>query len=98
MSALGHKRTIAPNARLNYWKRFRLRKEHRRLQGIIQGKRCGVTENIGAAARTRWKEQQEGIKREPSGNRRNAGERNKRPQSFPLPGSLLPYCKPNHPQ
>jgi hypothetical protein len=33
------------------WKRFGLRKEHRRLQGIIHGKRCGVTENIGAAAR-----------------------------------------------
>ncbi|HEU4476615.1 MAG TPA: hypothetical protein VFR71_07985, partial [Methyloceanibacter sp.] len=31
------------------WKRFRLRKEHRRLQGFIQGKRCGVTENIGVA-------------------------------------------------
>jgi hypothetical protein len=35
------------------WKRFRLRKDHRRLQGIIHGKRCGVTENIGAAARKR---------------------------------------------
>jgi hypothetical protein len=41
------------------WKRFRLRKEHRRLQGIIHGKRCGVTENIGPAARQRWKERQE---------------------------------------
>ena len=36
------------------WKHFRLRKEHRRLQGIIHGKRCGVTENIGTAARRRW--------------------------------------------
>ena len=35
------------------WKRFRLRKEHRRLQGVIHGKRCGVTENLGAAARRR---------------------------------------------
>ena len=35
------------------WKRFRLRKEHRRLQGVIHGKRCGVTENIGPAARKR---------------------------------------------
>ena len=35
------------------WKLFRLRKEHRRLQGIIQGKRCGVTESIGLAARLR---------------------------------------------
>jgi hypothetical protein len=33
------------------WKRFRLRKEHRRLQGIIYGKRCGTTQNIGPAAR-----------------------------------------------
>jgi hypothetical protein len=33
------------------WKLFRLRKEHRRLQGIIHGKRCGVTQNIGPAAR-----------------------------------------------
>jgi hypothetical protein len=29
----------------------RLRKEHRRLQGIIHGKRSGTTENIGSAAR-----------------------------------------------
>jgi hypothetical protein len=33
------------------WKRFRLRKEHRRLQGIIHGKRCGTTQNIGRGAR-----------------------------------------------
>lgn len=33
------------------WKRFRLRKEHRRLQGIVQGKRCGTTQNIGRARR-----------------------------------------------
>jgi hypothetical protein len=36
------------------WKLFRLRKEHRRLQGIIHGKRCGTTENIGPAKRVRW--------------------------------------------
>ena len=35
------------------WKTFRLRKEHHRLQGFIHGKRCGATENIGPAARTR---------------------------------------------
>jgi hypothetical protein len=35
------------------WKRFRLRKEHRRLQGIIHGKRCGTTENIGPTERVR---------------------------------------------
>jgi hypothetical protein len=35
------------------WKRFGLRKEHRRFQGIIHGKRCGTTENIGSTARRR---------------------------------------------
>ena len=25
------------------WKNFRLRKEHRRLQGIMKGKRCGAS-------------------------------------------------------
>jgi len=33
------------------WKKFYLRREHRRLQGLIHGKRCGTTENIGKAAR-----------------------------------------------
>ena len=33
------------------WKRFRLRKKHRRLQGIIHGKRCGTTQSLGRAAR-----------------------------------------------
>ena len=28
---------------LKVWRRFRLRKEHRRMQGIIHGKRCGGT-------------------------------------------------------
>jgi hypothetical protein len=37
------------------WKRFGLSKKHRRWQGLIHGKRCGTTENIGPAARTRWK-------------------------------------------
>jgi hypothetical protein len=45
---------------LQVWKRFRLRKEQRRLQGIIQGKRCGATENIGPAARKRWKQENDG--------------------------------------
>jgi hypothetical protein len=36
------------------WKLFRLKKEHRRLQGVIHGKRCGTTENIGRAARRRF--------------------------------------------
>ena len=38
------------------WERFRLRNEHHRLQGLISGKRCGATENIGPAARSRWNE------------------------------------------
>ena len=38
------------------WERFRVRREHRRLQGIIHGKRCGTTENIGPRARSRARE------------------------------------------
>lgn len=34
------------------WKQFRFRKDHRHLQGIIHGKRCGTTQNIGRTART----------------------------------------------
>ena len=33
------------------WKKFGLRKEHRRLQGLISGKRCGTTQKLGPAAR-----------------------------------------------
>ena len=46
------------------WKKFRVRKDHRRLQGVIHGKRCGVTKTIGAAARKRWRESIERSKRE----------------------------------
>jgi hypothetical protein len=35
------------------WKRYGLRKEHRRPQGLIFGKRCGTTQNLGPAARRR---------------------------------------------
>jgi hypothetical protein len=42
------------------WKHHRLRPEHRRWQGHICGKRCGTTENIGSAARRRWKGDQDG--------------------------------------
>ena len=35
------------------WKLFQLRKEHCSLQGIIHGKRCGTTQNIGPVARRR---------------------------------------------
>jgi hypothetical protein len=43
---------------LQVWKRFRLRREHRRWQGLIHGKRCGTTQNIGPAARRCWNEHQ----------------------------------------
>jgi hypothetical protein len=43
---------------LQVWKEFGVRNEHRRLQGLISGKRCGVMGNIGAAARRRWRGQQ----------------------------------------
>ena len=33
------------------WNHFHVRREHRRLQGIIHGKRGGTTENIGPTAR-----------------------------------------------
>ena len=36
------------------WKKYHLRKQHRNVQGIIHGKRCGTTENLGPAARKRW--------------------------------------------
>ena len=45
------------------WKRFGLRKKDRRLQGLLCGKRCGVTENVGLAARKRWREQQNSMER-----------------------------------
>ena len=37
------------------WNHFNIRKDWRKSQGIIQGKRCGITENIGRAARNRWR-------------------------------------------
>jgi hypothetical protein len=33
------------------WERFNVRKEWRKSQGIVHGKRCGTTQNIGPAAR-----------------------------------------------
>ena len=33
------------------WKLFRIKKKFRESQGVILGKRCGMTENIGKAAR-----------------------------------------------
>jgi hypothetical protein len=42
--------------------RFRLRKEHRRPQGVIEGKRCGTTKNLGPAARQRAVSGHQGVK------------------------------------
>ena len=42
---------LAKGGRPKVWKRFGLRKEHRCLQGLVSGKRCGTTQNIGPAAR-----------------------------------------------
>jgi hypothetical protein len=39
------------------WRRFAVPRLWRKPQGLIFGKRCGVTENIGPAARDRWREQ-----------------------------------------
>jgi hypothetical protein len=39
------------------WKRFGVSKKDQRSQGLIFGKRCGTTENIGPAARKRWTRQ-----------------------------------------
>ena len=36
------------------WDHFNIRREWRKSQGIVHGKRCGLTESIGRAARNRW--------------------------------------------
>ena len=36
------------------WDRFKIRKDWRQSQGVIHGKRCGTTQNIGRAARHRF--------------------------------------------
>ena len=33
------------------WDHFNIRREWRKSQGIVRGKRCGITENVGRAAR-----------------------------------------------
>jgi len=38
------------------WRRFAMPKPWRKSQGLVKGKRCGTTENIGPAARRRRKE------------------------------------------
>jgi len=40
------------------WQQFVVPRCWRKPQGLIHGKRCGVTENIGGAARKRWKDRQ----------------------------------------
>jgi hypothetical protein len=35
------------------WKQFRIKKKFRERQGVIHGKRCGVSQNLGQAARQR---------------------------------------------
>ena len=40
------------------WDHFNIRKEWRKSQGIVHGKRCGTTENIGLARRTSWRQSQ----------------------------------------
>ena len=46
------------------WRKFGVPSCCRKAQGLIFGKRCGVTENLGEAARKRWREQQDGTKRD----------------------------------
>jgi hypothetical protein len=83
------------------WQRFRVRKEHRRLQGLIHGKRCGTTENIGAAARNRWKSAQD--RKQEVRERRTAlllpddaeaTNRRGAPRSRPLNAGLLAKPRP----
>ncbi len=39
------------------WGHFNIRKEWRKSQGIVHGKRCGTTENVGFAERVRCRHQ-----------------------------------------
>jgi hypothetical protein len=38
------------------WNEFGVRRSWRKPQGLITGKRCGTTQNIGPAARKRWRQ------------------------------------------
>jgi hypothetical protein len=44
------------------WDAFGVRKKWRKGQGLIAGKRCGTTENIGPAARQRWRNRLHAVK------------------------------------
>lgn len=43
------------------WDHFNIKKDWRKSQGIIHGKRCGSTENIGPARRVRWQQSDQGV-------------------------------------
>jgi hypothetical protein len=43
------------------WDHFKIPKEWRKSQGVIPGKRCGTTENIGPAARFRRQHSEQGV-------------------------------------
>src|SRR5262249_483914 len=43
------------------WDRFNIRKEWRKSQGIVHGKRCGTSENIGLARRIRSLQREQGV-------------------------------------
>ena len=43
------------------WDHFKIPKEWRKSQGVIHGKRCGTTENIGFACRTRSQHHEQGV-------------------------------------
>jgi hypothetical protein len=45
------------------WRKFGVPSCWRKPQGVIHGKRSGVTENIGEAARRRWMNQQNSMER-----------------------------------
>jgi len=58
------------------WEQFKIRKEWRQSQGVIHGKRCGTTENIGRAARDREVAQSEAaLLSEKEGRKRRSEER-----------------------
>lgn len=46
------------------WRKFGVPRCWRKPQGLIDGKRCGTTENIGPAAQRRWEEAREHSNRE----------------------------------
>ena len=43
------------------WDHFSIKKEWRKSQGILYGKRCGTSENIGVAWRAHWRQCDQGV-------------------------------------